>query len=42
MAYLPVMEDGQTESLALSVSAHVCFKAKGVDGGQECFDGVEG
>lgn len=40
-AYLPVVEDGQSEGLPLCVRAEVRLKAKRVDGRDEGLDGVE-
>lgn len=40
-AYLPVVEDGQGEGLALRVCAQVRLEAKRVDGRDEGLDGVE-
>lgn len=39
--YLPVVEDGQSEGLALCVSAQVRLEAKWVNGWDEGLDGVE-
>lgn len=39
--YLPVVEDGQGEGLALRVRAQVGLEAEGVDGRDEGLDGVE-
>ena len=36
-----MVEDGQTEGLALGVGAEIRLKAERVDGGQEGLDGVE-
>lgn len=40
--YLPMVEDGQSEGLALRVCAQVRLEAKRVDGRDEGLDGVEG
>lgn len=39
--HLPVVEDGERESLSLCVGPQVCLKPKRIDGWDEGFDGVE-
>lgn len=40
--YLPVVKHAQSKCLSLCVCAQVCLKAKGVNGRDEGFDGVQG
>lgn len=40
--YLPVVKHAQSKCLSLRVCAQVCLKAKGVNGRDEGFDGVQG